>query len=76
MFIHLQQQSHPVAALDKILAGEGTTEFTTAKLKNIYVPEHLWETRFMRGNQPGKHAAPFRMKGNSEEISKADLLKR
>lgn len=46
-------------ALDKILAGEGN-EFTSGKLKNIFVPEHLWETRFMRGNRPGKHAVPFR----------------
>ena len=49
-------------------------EFTKAELKNIYVPEHLWETRFMRGRERGAAAMPFRMKESPEEVSKTDLL--
>lgn len=45
--------------LDQILRG-GEGDFTNAELKNIYVPEHLWETRFMKGKDRGPHAKLFR----------------
>ncbi|CAE7400238.1 unnamed protein product, partial [Symbiodinium microadriaticum] len=67
------QRSHPVDALDKILGAEGV-EFTKAELKNIYVPEHLWETRFMRGKDRGNAAAPYRTRSSPGEVAKTDLL--